>query len=122
MHYAGTLPLIFLAIFDVVYVIVCLFIYARFFKSLRKHPFKVPALINYGTVGVGVVTIVSTWIMTRWIIQQITNGCTYTFFWNPNCYDLNQFNRAWFAIVVVIGINIAMLVLALDIRRQNNSR
>jgi len=66
-----------------------------------------------------VMSTITIYVMTKWIFQQITQGCMTIAWWNPTCYDMSEFNRSWFAVFVVVAVNAVVITLKLDTKRQD---
>lgn len=110
--------------FYIAYVVIALAIFFRKFRpvaSAKKASTKESGWVNFTPGGLIVLAIVvaSTYVMGRWIFQQATTGCMTVAWWNPTCYNMNAFNRSWFAVFVVISINALMFTLILDTKQQN---
>lgn len=65
------------------------------------------------------VSFVSLCVMTKWIVQQVTLGCMTIGWWNPTCYNMGEFNQSWLAAFVVIALNVLVIALRFDTRRQD---
>lgn len=114
-------------LFYIIYVVTTIIFLTRIIKSARRRalrtsqPTRESGHVNTTpeTIFVTVIVAVSIYVMGRWIFEQVTYGCMHIGFWNPTCYDMNTFNRSWFAAFVIIGINAMMLALIHDTKRQN---
>lgn len=121
MLHIYTLPLILFILFDIAYTIFCVRLYIRLAKSYRNRSKSHSAIrkLTIEKAAVIIITMFSVYIMNKWIVLQSINGCTQTFFWNPICYDLNEFSRAWLAICFMIGLNAIALSIIYDLRTQS---
>lgn len=75
--------------------------------------------IKTDKVVITIVVVLSIYVMGRWILQQSLNGCMTVAWWNPTCYDMNEFNRSWFAVFVVVGINAILFSILKDMNHQD---
>lgn len=107
-------------LFDLAYIIVCVFLYIYLLRAVRKKTKSKQArqIFNTEKVAVTALTLFSVYLMSKWIILQMIHGCTTTFFWNHTCYDLNTLCRPWLLICVLIGTNAIALSIMIDLRMQ----
>lgn len=106
------------------YVMACAYIYVLVYRSIRRqHRTNKPHYRgNLQKIGIIIVTLVTLYILLRWTTQQLLTGCTYPFFWNPNCYDINALSPIWSSIVLVLGGNAVIFTLVSDLRRQDRAK
>jgi cytochrome bd-type quinol oxidase subunit 2 len=118
-----TLPLLLFVLFDIIYIITCVFLYAYLLRAVRKRTKSKQAKQLFTTEKFAIIglTLLSVYFMSKWIVLQMLHGCTTTFFWNHTCYDLNTLCRPWLLICVVVGINAIALSIMVDFRMQTRN-
>lgn len=129
MENLPSIALYILTAFYVVYVVTAAFLFIRTIRSTRRKALYIRHSKFVGESGkvnislevllVGLTVVLSVYVMGRWLLEQHVFGCMHVGFWNPNCYDMNNFNRSWLAAFVVVAINAMMITLVLDTKRQN---
>ena len=116
-------------IFYIFYILIAIIQFHRVTRLVRKQGLTITPTRTVGESGrvavtaegiiVTIVTIGSIYVMGRWIFQQVLDGCMQIGWWNPVCYDMNTFNRSWFAVFVVIAVNAIMLSVIYDTKHQD---
>ena len=116
-------------VFYIVYVVVAALALVKAVLSVRRKASRKSRLkltseagrlsIPLEAVFILATVMVSIYAMSRWIFGQLLEGCMHIGWWNPGCYDMNNFNRSWFAVFVVVALNAMMLSLIYDTKRQN---
>ena len=112
----------------VVYVTVVLFVYVRMALAAHRRRNRSKEILttasqrkiipNPENTGFLAITIISIFVLTRWIVEQLLIGCMIISWWNNTCYDLGQLNRGWLAVVVVFTFNVVMLYFIYDSRQH----